>query len=258
MKSEQQNVAGRQKLEKELKRSEETYHTAQAELQVRQRDELKQADAKYLPLLAERMARRDGRLEEAKQRYSRQLEEINQRAESESDRLLTDHFRETVEGQQQFDRQWGTVVEHWRSGMEEFQTATAGINAACQQLFPAWHAVDWNAWKPAAEIPPAVPIGQFPVRLCEIDGGIPADPQLRPKQTDFTLPALFPFRDRSLILLKATGEDVPGLSRRSRPSCSACSPRCRRARCGLRSSIPSDWARTSRPSCTWPTTTTSS
>ena len=206
VKSEQQNVAGRQKLEKELKRSEETYHTAQAELQVRQRDELKQADAKYLPLLAERMARRDGRLEEAKQRYSRQLEEINQRAESESDRLLTDHFRETVEGQQQFDRQWGTVVEHWRSGMEEFQTATAGINAACQQLFPAWHAVDWNAWKPAAEIPPAVPIGQFPVRLCEIDGGIPADPQLRPKQTDFTLPALFPFRDRSLILLKATGE----------------------------------------------------
>lgn len=206
LQGEQQNAAGRKKLEQELKRAEETFHKAQAEAQRRHQNELAQAEAKYPALLAEITARRDSRLQEAQQRYARQRDEINSRYERDSDRLLTEHFRETVESQQHFNRQWDELVQHWREGMDAFQASVDGINGACQQLFPAWDAVHWPHWSPAAEIPRAVPFGQFSLRLDEIEGGIPADPQLRPKQTEYTLPALFPFGDRSLILLKATGE----------------------------------------------------
>ncbi len=205
-KCEQQTLAGRKKLEEELVRAEETFHKAQAELQQRRKSELAQAEAKYPPLLAELTARRDRRLEEAQERYARQRDEIQERCERELDRLLTEHFRETVESQQEFERQWGALVGRWREGMGEFETAVEAINAACHRVFPAWDAVQWAGWTPASEIPRAVPFGQFSLSLGEIEGGIPADPQLRPTRTDYTLPALFPFGDRSLILLKAAGE----------------------------------------------------
>lgn len=205
-KSEQESEAGRKKLEQELSRAEETFRKAQADLQQRRQNELAQLETKYPPLLAEITARRDSRLQEVQERYARQREEIDGRFDRESDRLLTEHFRETVEGQQQFDRQWGALIERWRFGIGDFQTSVDELNAACRRLFPAWDAVQSSDWAPAAEIPPAAPFGQFAVHLEEIEGGIPADRQLRPKQTEYTLPALFPFGDRSLILLKATGE----------------------------------------------------
>jgi energy-coupling factor transporter ATP-binding protein EcfA2 len=204
--SEQQTMSGRQRLELELKKAEGGFAKGVAELNQRRQNELKQVDEKYPARLAEIAARRDERLQEVEQRYAQQSNDINQRCESESDRLLKDHFRSTVEVQQQFERQWGGLVERWTTGLAEFEKSVDQINAGCAERFPDWNAVDWSRWKPAAVFPASVPFGQFAVRLGEIEGGLPADPQLRPARTDFTLPALFPFRDRSLILLKADGE----------------------------------------------------
>ena len=96
--------------------------------------------------------------------------------------------------------------------------------------------------------------GHVALDLVNIKHGIPQDQRLRP-----------PTDGRRA----ARPDDAPGKSgdgphrRRGGPPaggrhaaghrCSACSRRCRPARCGSRSSTRSAWARTSARSCTWPT-----
>lgn len=203
---EQECTASCQKLNQELKKAEHAYAKTLAELRLQRQNELREADDKYPALLGKLLSQRDQRLAEARQKYAQQLAEIQQSFENESDRLLKAHFRSTIECQQDYHRQWSAMAEPWLSGMRQLLCAVDEIDDTCRRLFPPWHAVDWDRWNPPAEMPLSVPFGHFAVRLSDIEGGIPADEQLRPQRTEFSLPALFPFRDRSLILLKTNGD----------------------------------------------------
>lgn len=203
---ERQRAAIVERLRQGLKKADQQFSSALAELDRRKQAELRKIDERHPALLSEIAARRDCRLRDAKQGYSQRLSQVNEHYQSESGRLLDDYSGKMAETQQCFKQQWGAMVDRWRTGMERFQAALHEMNHTCGCVFPDWNVPDWNKWTPPAEIPPAIPFGRFDVDLGQIDGGLPADEQLRPAQTSFSLPALLPFRDRSLMLLKVAGE----------------------------------------------------
>ena len=133
------------------------------------------------------------------------------------------------------------------------------IERTCRDLFPDWHTSDWNRWTMPAEIPPAFRLGSGKLELARIKGGLSEDEKLRPAQTEFALAGAFAI---SATFAAAVEGQRSGTGQGGR--CDAgghaaiCSRPCRRARSASRSSIRWGWARTSRPSCTWPTTTSSS
>lgn len=204
--NERQMAAGRQKAEQEISQAGQVLARAQEELRERKQAETREADDKYPARLAELIARRDRRLQEIEQAYTRALQTAHARFDNELDDLLKSRYRETTEQQQQYDRVWRALSDRWGTGVREVTAAVDRLMTTCRNLFPDWDAVEDGTWKPPAEMPAAMPLGYFTTRLEEIEGGIPADAELRPGRTEFTLPALFPFRDRSLILLKARGE----------------------------------------------------
>ena len=101
------------------------------------------------------------------------------------------------------------MADRWNTGMSRVQSSVDDMNRACQRLFLDWHAADWTNWTPSTQIPSGIAFAQFDVDMARLDGGIPQDERLRPERTCFTLPAMFPCRDRSLLLLKGDGTGLP-------------------------------------------------
>jgi len=201
-----QDEAIRQRLADALKKAHDDYSKARAELGRQKKRDLEQADQKYPPLLAEITARRDRQLQAARDERVRQLGDIEERYRREADSLLAEYSERMAASHQRFDQEWAVMADRWRTGIREFQTAVRQMNLASSRLFPDWNSPDWQNWVPAAEIPSAIPFGQFHVDLRRIDGAVPEDGRLQPPETDFSMPALLPFRDRSLMLLKAGGD----------------------------------------------------
>ncbi len=97
------------------------------------------------------------------------------------------------------------MADRWRTGIEQFRASVNQSEQACLDSFPDWNSDDWNRWAQPAAIPPAVSVGRSRVKLSDVPDGVPEDEQLRPAQTEFTLPIMLPFPQRSLLLLKAAG-----------------------------------------------------
>jgi len=98
------------------------------------------------------------------------------------------------------------MAARWHSGIEQFEAAVDRIASYCRRLFPAWDAPAWGRWTPAKAIPPAIPFGQLELSLADMEGGVSADPRLAAVASRFSIPALFSFRDHSLLLWKARDE----------------------------------------------------
>jgi energy-coupling factor transporter ATP-binding protein EcfA2 len=108
--------------------------------------------------------------------------------------------------EEEFRSRWDAMASRWNEGMQRFQQGLEQLDGVCGSLFPDWEAVDWSRWTPSAKTPGGILFGNLDFRLGRVEGGIPQDERLRPAQTDFSVPALFPFGDRPLLLLKSDGE----------------------------------------------------
>ena len=192
----------------EMKKAEEVHATAAADLQQRRQDALAAVDQKYSRLLIAIVARRDQQIEQAQAEHDRRLAQIDHSSREDVERLERKVQRKKVEIQEAFQAQWNALAERWRNGMERFQSAVETINRTTGQMFFDWNTPEWSQWAPATQIPAAVPLGRFDVRLDQIEGGIPRDERLLPAQTEFSMPLFFPCRDRSLFALKGSGEGL--------------------------------------------------
>jgi len=194
------------RLHDEMKRADDQFAAASAELCGRHEVELAQIDGKYPALLAEIVAVRDSRLQEAKTGFAGRLRDLDSQYAQDAARLIDDFSAEIRKCRQEFEAAWGELSDRWLSGMARLASDAAELNQQRGRLFPAWDAPDWDRWQPPEKIPPVIPFGRFRADLGQIEGGVPGDARLEPVQSAFSLPALLPWGEGSLFLLKASGE----------------------------------------------------
>lgn len=176
------------------------------EFSLRKNADLDRVEKSRAARLDEIAQRRQRELTEATERRDRVVCELDEAFQREIGRLKVSGQRALLESDQRFQRRWREMAAGWQTGIEKFHNAAAEIDNACRQFFPDWDRTDWNAWTPATDVLPPIPLGHYEVELAKIPGGIPEDESLRPSHTRFALPALLPFPDRSLLLLKSEGE----------------------------------------------------
>jgi S-DNA-T family DNA segregation ATPase FtsK/SpoIIIE len=189
----------------EMKKTEEKFAAAMAEIERRKQHNLQQVDAVFPPRLAEIAAFRDRSLPVLEENYSRRLRNLDLRFTAESERLCAEHALAIQENEDRWLREWENMSQRWLAGMERFRAGVEQINLSCQNLFPDWHTSDWGRWSPPADIPQAIQLGASKLELARIKDGLSADERLLPAQSDFDLPVLLPFPQRSLLLWKANG-----------------------------------------------------
>ena len=192
----------------EQKKAEDDFQATSTSLQQRRDADLKVATDKRATRVAELTDLRDRQIAEAADQHSHRMADIAARHQAETERLQRKYQRKVAEIEERYRQQWETMAQRWTSGLEQFQTGVEQLQRSSRQMILDWHSPDWRSWVPASQIPSAIPFGQVEVKLNQIEGAIPQDERLRPPQTDFSLPAIFPSRDRSLLLLKAAGDGL--------------------------------------------------
>jgi DNA segregation ATPase FtsK/SpoIIIE, S-DNA-T family len=202
------NILTRQ--DAEMKKAEEAYAAATAEIERRKEHDLKQVEAAFPPRLAEIAAARDRALPTVDEKLARRIRELDAHLAAETERLIADHARATKENEDRYRRQWDGMSQRWLSGMEAVRGTIGQMGSECRNLFPDWHSSDWSRWRPSAAIPDAFQFGAAKLELARIKDGVPADERLRPAQSEFDVPMLLPFPQQSLMLWKANG---PGLAK---------------------------------------------
>jgi len=192
--------------DRETGQADTRYETVLADLTARHDREREEAENKYPPLLAEIPARRDRQLADAQTSYSERVRQLDERYGEDKQRVAEEHAKTVAENDRQHQEQWNELADRWRSGVERFRTAIEEVHGQCDRWFPDWNQTDWEHRPPPTETPPVFRIGHYEVSLGRIEGGVPEDERLRPEQTEFPLPALLPFPEQSLVLLKSAGQ----------------------------------------------------
>ena len=190
----------------ESRKAEERFTAALTAMTAAREQGCRQADETYQPRLAAMVAQRDQALARADAKYPPLIAALESGYAAASQALVRQHDEAIAANQRQNEQQRAETADRWLTGLRRFQAASERMAAGCDRLFPPWDAPLWQHWTPPAEIPPAIRFGQGDVRLERIEGGMPEDERLRPPRSEFTLPLLLPFPQRSLLLLKAAGE----------------------------------------------------
>lgn len=201
-----QSAAIAAQLGAEIKRSAEEHARASAELKAQKQEAVKEAEAILAAGRSSISARHNSERRELDQRFAQKLKELDERYEKEAGDLRRGFSRTAAAWEAQFQQQWAAMAERWLRGVEQFQANVHDMDAVRRRLFPDWDAPACSQWRPAASIPPAVPLGRLELGLGDLEGALSQDARLVPPCTQFSLPVLLAFRERSLVLLKARGE----------------------------------------------------
>jgi DNA segregation ATPase FtsK/SpoIIIE, S-DNA-T family len=194
----------------ELAKADERFSTSMAKIQRRKEEALRQSEENYPVRLAQIADVCERSLKEINEKYPKLLREIDDRFAADSKKLSDEHARAVRELEDQCNRDWEEMADRWFSGIERFGESVEQIDRGCRDLVSDWNETDWTHWTPPSEIPRVMPFGSGQVRMEQLPGGTPADTRLQSKRAEFKLPALLPFPEHSLLLLKGTG---PGLTK---------------------------------------------
>jgi energy-coupling factor transporter ATP-binding protein EcfA2 len=187
------------------RKADKDFASATARIEKRRQIDQERADSEFPRRMAELSAWRDQMLQRIEEKYPPLLRRIEEHYASESERIRVRHDTALEENRRQFERRWNEMAERWHSGIERFRASVSQSDQVSLDCFPNWNSDDWDRWTQPAAIPPAVPIGRSRVKLADVPDGVPEDERLRPAQTEFTLPIMLPFPQKSLLLLKAGG-----------------------------------------------------
>lgn len=201
-----QSEAATAQLGAEMKQAAEAHARRIAELKSQRLEAIRQAEASLAAARSAITARHNHQRHELEQRYATRLQQIEDRYAAESSDLRRRYERTIADWEEQFQRRWEAMRIKWLQGVEQVAAGAAEMNACCHRVFLDWNAPEPTPWTPAAAIPPAVPFGRLEWNLRDLEGGMPQDPRLVPPHERFALPALFAFRDQSLLLWNVRGE----------------------------------------------------
>ena len=141
-----------------------------------------------------------------KEKYPALLQQAEQDFEREEQRHTAEHDAAQRENREQHDRDWEALIERWQSGIARFESAVTEMTDYCAQRYPAWPAIDWEAWSPPSDSASALPFGGYEVHLDELPGGVPSDERLMVDHTQFTLPSVLSFPETPSLLIEASDE----------------------------------------------------
>ncbi len=196
------------RLKSELDRSNSAASKILAEINSRRTAEFEQAEREYPPRFEKLVARRDAAITALEEESSNRFDEIDRRFRHEANLLAADHTRTTDEQQRRYDRAWNEMADCWRTGVDDFEESVQALCKDTQDRFPDWDSDRWQDWQPSDATPAAIPFGQVRLDLTRAEGGQTLDPNCSDKRmaierTEYELPALVPFPNRSLIFKAA-------------------------------------------------------
>ena len=189
----------------ELKKADAIHAAAIAELARQKEKDLGDLERTHNTIVAEATSRHEAELAQLDDFFSMRINNLDQTYRRESERLLAEQARQTAERGERHRLEWSRVTEEWYRGLAHFDSEVHALNTLCDHWFPAWETEEWDGWLPPREDPPPIRFGKYPVDLARIPDGMPKDERLRPEESLFSVPAVTPFPERSLFLLKAGG-----------------------------------------------------
>jgi len=203
-----QQVMHRQ-LQEQLQQAEQAASQELARLQTQHQADLAELDATYparLQKLAEDHRQHLAQLETDFQRQSQALDETF-RQESARRQARYQRYIQRVEQQRQ--QRWQALRRRWQQTIGRFSRHVEAAHREADRVCPPWQQVDWSHWTPPGQMPDGVRFGRFRLDLAELAGGLPEHPDFHTPQTAWEVPALVPFPDWPLLLLRVGEEGRP-------------------------------------------------
>ena len=118
--------------------------------------------------------------------------------------LKADHKRRIDAERAKHQTEYEQMSARWQQGLMQALTEINRIHQSLDRCFPVWDSPVWKNFQPPTVPPPALQFGQFDVDISQFPGGAPRDPKLNQvKLPPFSLPALAPFEQSSLLLVAA-------------------------------------------------------
>lgn len=190
-----------------LKMAQSNYDTRTAELDERRRTALEQANNRYPALMESQTADRDQKMQAAHDDYPVRLEKLKSRFDWDREKLEKEHQQNLDELQQRFEFDYQNMARSWHGTVDAVQQSSARMVAEAARFSQAWPDLAFGNWSPPDAIPPGLRIGQFQLRLEDVEYGVPEEPQLVPEHSEFSLPTLLPFPDKTSLVIRARGGD---------------------------------------------------
>ncbi|NLS96075.1 MAG: cell division protein FtsK [Planctomycetaceae bacterium] len=198
-----------EQFDSEMQRASDAFLRLSSEQEAQKQQELARLEGKYPALFQEMSERHEAELEQDEKRHEQFLERLEASHHQVLHELGRQRALKAAETDRQFKQAWTSMADAWKGGLDSFETTVEAMNAAQHEAFPDWSGSDWERWKEPASIPPAVCFGRYAADLSQVEYGIPQDDRLMPSRTQFTLPAVLPFPERSLLLLKSDDAGRP-------------------------------------------------
>ena len=171
----------------------------------RRADLLKQANDRYPALMESLTRERDERLQLAHDEYPGKLNKLKARFEWDVKKLKEESEKRALAIQQRHDFDWQNMAQSWHGVVDSVRTTADRMNADLAAISQRWPDLAFGNWTPATQIPSGVRLGDFSLRLDDIEYGIPEDDRLVPEVSEFSIPAMLPFPDKASLLLRGSG-----------------------------------------------------
>jgi S-DNA-T family DNA segregation ATPase FtsK/SpoIIIE len=190
-----------------LLKNQERYDRLKNEYTNRRAQALNSANERYPAMMTSLTTQRDEALEVANGEFPGRLDKLKTRYEWDLKRL--DELRQAnlTAINQQFNADWNEMTRDWLSAVDQTRLAAEQMNLDAAAISQAWADLAFGSWTPTSAIPAGVDLGDFRLSLDDIEYGLPEDERLTPPVTDFPLPAMLPFPDKTSMLIRATGSE---------------------------------------------------
>ncbi|NQV23250.1 MAG: cell division protein FtsK, partial [Rhodopirellula sp.] len=166
---------------------------------------LKQANDRYPALMESLTRERDERLQLAHDEFPGKLEKLKARFEWNLKKLGQESENRIQAIRQQYDFDWQNMARSWHEVIDTVRATADRMSADTARISQRWPDLAFGNWSPATAIPTGVRLGDFKLRLDDIEYGMPEDDRLVPETSEFTIPAMLPFPDKASLLLSASG-----------------------------------------------------
>jgi S-DNA-T family DNA segregation ATPase FtsK/SpoIIIE len=166
---------------------------------------LKQANDRYPSLMESLTRERDERLQLAHDDYPGKLDKLKSRFEWDLKKLGQESENRVAAIRQRHDCDWQNMAQAWHGVVDTVRATADRMNADTASISQRWPDLAFGNWTPATAIPSGVRLGDFKLRLDDIEYGVPEDDRLVPEVSEFSIPAMLPFPDKASLLLRASG-----------------------------------------------------
>ncbi|MBC8288956.1 MAG: hypothetical protein H8E37_01445, partial [Planctomycetes bacterium] len=190
-----------------LDKAQEKLDRIMAECEATKSAGLQEANQRYPALLESITRERDAKLQTAHDDFPGRLEKLESRYQWDMEKLGNEHEGNLATIQQQFEFDWQNTARTWHGVVDEVRTSSSRLVAEAGPISQTWADMAFGNWSPTDRIPMGIRLGDFSLRLDDIEYGLPEDDRLLPEETEFDLPALVPFPEEASLLIRASGAE---------------------------------------------------